>query len=248
MISREALALYNQNKNIKWIPDPIPSSLTTNAEKASWILNDSDFGWIELNIPLDLETWKDESVHATEYFVEHRNNQGWNSCCIHGIDVDKTGAWTNYGYTDESLVPYNWTELSKQTPTIQDFWTDSFPTERYRRIRFMELKPNSAINPHSDMPGRLPGENNFDAVKFGVPVNIAIIHPSDCFMVLDSKGIIPFEEGKAFIVNIRHTHSVLNFSNQSRIHMIGHSFGYGQKINDFSKLVVESYIKQYEHR
>jgi hypothetical protein len=65
-------------------------------------------------------------------------------------------------------------------------------------------------------------------------------------MVLDKKGIVPFKEGKAFIVNIRHTHSVINFSNNSRIHVIGHSYGYGAKLEEFAELVVRSYKKQYE--
>jgi hypothetical protein len=108
----------------------------------------------------------------------------------------------------------------------------------------MKLDPNSAITPHSDMPGRLPGEENFDALEFGVPVNIAVVHPTDCHMVLEGYGTVPFEEGRAFIVNIRNYHSVINFSNNPRVHVIGHSFGYGGRLTDFASLVVRSYIKQ----
>jgi hypothetical protein len=97
------------------------------------------------------------------------------------------------------------------------------------------------------MPGRLPGEENFDALDFGVPVNIAVIHPKNCYMTLEGKGIVPFKEGRAFIVNIRHTHSVINFSQESRIHVIGHSYGYGSKKQEFAELVTRSYKKQYEH-
>jgi hypothetical protein len=97
------------------------------------------------------------------------------------------------------------------------------------------------------MPGKLPGEDNFNALEFGVPVNIAVVHPEECVMVLEGKGIVPFKEGKAFIVNIRHRHSVLNFSKKTRIHVIGHSFGYGKKLNSFTKLIADSYKKQYEH-
>jgi hypothetical protein len=44
---------------------------------------------------------------------------------IHGIDVDKTGAWTNYGdWTKEEDVPYKWTSLSKSTPNIKSFWEE----------------------------------------------------------------------------------------------------------------------------
>jgi hypothetical protein len=105
----------------------------------------------------------------------------------------------------------------------------------------MELKPNAAITPHSDMPGRLPGEAGMDMLDFGVPVNIAVIHPEDCHMVLEGYGTVPFKEGKAFIVNIRHFHTVVNMSSQSRIHVIGHPFGYGNNKEKFASLIVKSY-------
>jgi hypothetical protein len=64
-------------------------------------------------------------------------------------------------------------------------------------------------------------------------------------MVLEGHGVVPFKEGKAFIVNIRNYHSVINFSNQSRVHVIGHSYGYGSKLIEFAELVVRSYEKMY---
>jgi hypothetical protein len=166
---------------------------------------------------------------------------------MHGIDISSTGAWTRYGYKKECDVPYQWTELSNNTPFIKSFWQDQFPSDQYRRIRFMEVIPDGHIKPHSDMPGRLPGEENFNALDFGVPVNIAVIHPDNCYMTLEGKGIVPFKEGRAFIVNIRHTHSVINFAQESRIHIIGHSYGYGSKKQEFAELVTRSYKKQYEH-
>jgi hypothetical protein len=244
------LEFYTKNKDITWELDPVPSDLTTDLEKASWILNTSNFGWLELDIDIDVDAWKKEAVAAIPYYVPHReyDNAGWNSCCIHGISTDKTGAWVNYGYTNEPDVPYAWTELAEHTPAIKDFWQNTFPSDMYRRIRFMELQANSAITPHSDMPGKLPGEDNFDALEFGVPVNIAVIHPKDCHMILEGYGVVPFEEGKAYIINIRHQHSVINFSDQNRIHVIGHSFGYGTKKEQFAELVARSYHKQYANR
>lgn len=234
-----------KNKDCVWAIDPIPAHLVTAVDKARWILNEANFGWIELDLEIDLAGWQLEAQQATPYFVAHREEQntGWNSCCIHGIDTSKTGAWTNYGYTDEQQVPYTWTELSYKTPTVKRFWKDTFPSDNYRRIRFMELEPNSSIVPHSDMPGKLPGEAGMDMLDFGVPVNIAVVHPENCYMVLEGFGIVPFKEGKAFIVNIRHYHSVVNLSNKPRIHVIGHSYGYGSKQQEFAELLVRSYEK-----
>jgi hypothetical protein len=243
-----ALEFYKNNKNCTWTVEPIPTHLVSTIEKARWILNEANFGWIELDLMIDVVNWQLESRQADPYFVAHRedNNVGWNSCCIHGINTDKTGAWTNYGYTDETNVPYAWTELSYKTPIIKNFWQNVFPTDNYRRIRFMELTPNSAITPHSDMPGKLPGEQGMDMLDFGVPINIAVLHPTDCYMVLERYGVVPFKEGKVFIVNIRNYHSVINFSNKPRVHVIGHSYGYGNQLDAFTELVVRSYEKMYD--
>jgi hypothetical protein len=249
-MDQKSLDFYNKYKNCKWILPKIPDNLASTVEQASWILNQAKFGWIELDLTIDTVVWQAEAVASTDQFVPHREDEniGWNSACMHGIDVSSTGAWTNYGYTNEADVPYQWTTLADRTPVIKQFWTEQFPSDQYRRVRFMELTPDDAITPHSDMPGRLPGEDNFDALQFGIPINIAVIHPDQCYMVLEGYGVVPFKEGKAFIVNIRNRHSVLNFSSTPRVHVIGHSFGYGTKLEQFAELVVRSYSKQYDNQ
>lgn len=221
------------------------SSYKEDYEIADWLLNYSDIGWLELDIEFDLLAWKHETNAAR--FVDHRGSKhpGWNSCCIHGIDVDKTGAWTKYGdWTREEEVPYKWTSISDHTPNIKRFW-QQFPYEHYRRIRFMQLEPGGHISPHSDAPGKLPGELGINMLDFGVPINIAIIHPDDCFMTLEGHGTVPFKEGKAFIINIRNVHSFVNNSNTPRIHLIAHGIP-GNRKKDFVKLIAKSYRKSCE--
>lgn len=237
---------YNANKDFSWSLPSLPEDVSTDYEIADWLLNKSNIGWLELDIEIDLDLWKLEAESAQ--FVDHRgkDHPGWNSCCIHGIDVNKTGAWVNYGYTNENDVPYKWTDLSLKTPNIKEFW-EKFPYEKYRRIRFMELESNGMISPHSDAPGKLPGESGINMIDFGVPINIAIVHPLECFMTLEGYGKVPFQEGKAFIINIRNYHSVINFSNQSRIHLIAHGIP-GSRKNNFVELIARSYRKQYDKR
>lgn len=235
------LDFYNTNKNCSWTKEPIPSHLTSTVEKARWILNEANFGWIELDLEIDIKKWQDETQFAK--YTKHRGDAhpGWSSCCLHGIDVDKTGAWTNYGYEKEEDVPYQWTSVSNLTATIKNFWTNIFPADRYRRVRFMKVESNGFVAPHSDMPGKLPGEAGMDMLDFGVPVNIAVIHPEDCYLTLEGFGVVPFQEGKAFIVNIRHNHSVINLSKHDRVHVIGHAYGYGSNKEKFAELLVRSY-------
>lgn len=239
-----AFEFYENNKTRSCTMPPCPVDINSDYELVDWLLNRSDFGWLELDIDFDLSAWKKESLSAK--FVKHRgeNHPGWNSCCIHGIEIDKTGAWTNYGYSKEEEVPYQWTDLSEHCPNIKKFW-ETFPYERYRRIRFMELEPGGIIAPHSDAPGNLPGEKNLDMLDFGVPINVAIHHPNDCFMSLEGYGTVPFAEGKAFIINIRNYHSVINFSKKSRIHLIAHGIP-GKEKGRFIELVARSYRKHYE--
>jgi hypothetical protein len=238
-----ALEFYEKNKNCTWRLDPIPLRFSSNIEKARWILNTANIGWLELDLAIDISKWQHETNSARYYKHRGKDHPGWNSSCIHGIDVDKTGAWTTYGYSNEVEVPYCWTEISKSTPVIKDFWSNTFPADNYRRIRFMKLESNGIISPHSDMPGKLPGEEGIDMLEFGVPISIAVIHPEDCYMTIEGFGVVPFKEGKVFIVNIRHYHSVINFSKNDRIHIIGHSYGYGTGIANFADLIVRSYNK-----
>lgn len=239
-----ALEFYYNNRHCHWKLEECPDGCDSNYQIANWLLNKSNFGWLELDVEIDLEQWKTECQNVQ--FFDHRGSDhpGWNSTCIHGIDVDKTGSWTNYGYTNEDDVPYKWTLLSERTPSIKNFWSN-FPYETYRRIRFMEVESNGVVSPHIDMPGRLPGEDNFNALQFGVPINVAIIHPENCFMTLENYGCVPWQEGKAFIINIRNYHSVINFSKISRIHLIAHGKPQS-RINKFVELVARSYKKQYE--
>ena len=204
-------------------------------------------GWIELDLDFNLVKWKEEARRAKEYLVHHREgdgHDGWKSCCIHGIDIHKTGHWQNYVGSEEH-ANYHWTELSKLTPTITNFWK-SFPTEKFARLRFMELAAGGRIAPHNDSPNGIKN-TEFDMMDHLIPINIAIVHPTDCFMELEGHGRVPFQEGKAFIVNITNTHTVVNNSPFNRTHMIAHCV-IGNKKKEFADLVVRSYNKQYEYQ
>ena len=218
----------------------VPDHIESDEDLVRWLFKEN-IAFIDIDLTIDLEAWQREALIAAPFLVPHResDSQGWNSCCIHGIDVDKTGLWMNYCAFEPE---YNWTELSKLTPTITEFWK-SLPFEKFARVRFMELEPNGYIDPHVDAPKDF--DQDFNLLDHLIPFNIAVIHPDDCYMSLKDHGVVPWKNGNIRLVNITNEHSVINFSNQPRIHMIGHGL-IGNRFSDFCKLIARSYRAQYE--
>lgn len=199
-------------------------------------------GWIELDLDFDLSAWQQEAKVAEKYLVEHREgdgHNGWRSCCIHGISTNQTGHWSRYA-DNENDISYDWTELAELTPTITNFWKQ-FPTEGYARLRFMELSPGGWVAPHNDAPNGVKN-TDFNMMDHMIPINLAITHPQECEMHLETYGHVPWAPGKAYIVNITDTHSVQNKSLQPRMHMIAHCL-LGNMKKEFAELVVRSYNK-----
>ena len=244
-MNQEVLDFYYKNKDCKYNPPALPRGLNI-IDSARWIMNNPDFAWVKLNLTVDLNQWKQELPLAEQFYVPHREGEsdGWESCCLHGIRTDTTQNWPEY-VSEETADLYKWTELSALTPEITNFWK-KFPSEDYKRVRFMKVKAQGYIAAHSDAPGSgyIPGEPiAYDPLELGCPINIAIVHPSACHMVLEGFGVVPFKEGEAYLINIRHRHAVINFTDQDRIHMIGFNV-FGNKKEEFAKLLVESYIDQ----
>jgi hypothetical protein len=236
-----AIDFYNiysgcQNKFPK-----IPNDLTSNEDITRWIFK-QNVPYVEIDLEFNVDDWLAESQIAEPFLVNHRegdNHNGWRSCCIHGIDVDKTGVWNCYAETEPK---YNWTSLSEKTPIIKKFW-ESFPFEKLARVRFMEVSSDGHVAPHNDSP--VGFDQNFDSLAHLIPINIAISHPDNCYMTLKDHGVVPWKTGDIKLVNITNDHSVINFSQQPRMHLIGHGI-VGNRIEEFCELIVRSYKKQYE--
>ena len=237
----KAELFYRDHINVTPKFPPIPQHIASDEELVKWLFK-QNIPFIDIDLEFDIEAWRKEAILALPFLVPHREGDsiGWNSCCIHGSAVNQTGVWQSY-YNEEP--EYNWTELSKLTPTIVSFWK-SLPFERFARVRFMELEPHGNIMPHNDSPKGF--NDGFDLLEHLVPFNIAVTHPDNCFMSLQSHGVIPWKNGDIRLVNITNTHSVINFSDQPRLHMIGHGI-IGNKAQEFYSLIARSYRKQYEH-
>lgn len=210
-------------------------------EKARWILKQTDLPWLELDVPFNVDVWKQQALEADPFYTEYRDSEsrGWSSCCLHGLGVDKTLTADNYGH-DEYNAPYCYTDLAYRTPAITDFWKYQFPAERYTRIRFMKVAAGGGIDWHND--GSIP--EGIDPLLSILPINLAIKHPTNCTMEIKGHGAVPWEDGKMFLINISKDHAVFNHSSKDRIHMIANVV-LGNRTKEFCDMLVRCYNKQY---
>jgi hypothetical protein len=209
-------------------------------EQARKILR-SGIPWLELDIPVNVDVWKQQALEAEPHYQEYRDSESdkWSSCCLHGLGTDKTRTADNYGY-DEYHAPYQYTDLAYKTPIITDFWKNQFPAERYTRIRFMKIDAGGYIDWHND--GLLP--EDIDPLLSILPINLAIAHPNNCEMAIEGHGVVPWMEGKIIMINISKNHAVFNRSSKSRIHMIANVI-LGNRTKEFCDMLVRCYTKQY---
>jgi hypothetical protein len=209
-------------------------------EQARKILT-SGIPWLELDLDFPVDAWKQQVLEANPYYQEYRDtdSNGWASCCLHGLAIDKIYTADNYGY-DEYNAPYKYTELADKTTLITDFWCNQFPAERYTRIRFMRVGPGGCINWHND--GQLP--KGIDPLVSILPINVAVIHPKNCEMEIEGHGVVPWNEGKIIMLNISKNHAVFNRSAKDRIHMIANVI-LGNRTTEFCEMLVRCYNKQY---
>jgi hypothetical protein len=209
-------------------------------DQARAILRKSDIYWIELDLKFDVDVWKTQMLEAEPYYQEYRESDstGWSSCCLHGLGVDKPYVAEHYGH-NEYQAPYQYTDLAYKVPAITDFWKNQFPTERYTRLRFMKVSPGGRIGWHND--GTIP--SNIDPLDVVLPINVAVKNPINCTMQIEDQ-IVPWEEGKIFMLNISKNHAVFNHSAKSRIHMIANII-LGNRKEEFAEMLVSCYTKQY---
>lgn len=144
-------------------------------------------------------------------FVEHRpdeGHKGWKSLSLHGcLDAFKTMCPEDYGIKEEEAI-YHWTEIADKCPITTRYFQAHFPSESYRRIRFMLVEPGGYILPHRDR------ERNYLG-----PLSIAVNAPDQCAFGLENHGIIPIQAGGFYLIDISNRHCVWNQSSRDRYHI-----------------------------
>ena len=196
-------------------------------------MNNSGLPWLHLDISVPYRTILSEIKNIESLLIDHRDDYGehygWKSFCIHGKSYDATRE-ENY-YNDNR--PYVWTaEAQTGMPQTLDYFANTWPGSQFQRIRVMLLEPGGYISIHQD--------SNISKLT---AINIAITQPDKCKFVMARHGVVPFEQGRAFWLDLSNQHIVINNSDQPRWHIIVH-----QSFDDnFQNMVVNSYKKLYNN-
>lgn len=206
----------------------IQQHCASDTATADWIVNHCDLGYLplQIQIPWQLIYNEAESVisHMIAYPATDHVSQGWSNFGLYTRGPDDLG---DLGRTTIDLNN-EWTQQAKQLmPRTVEYFTTLWPHRQFHKIRLLGLAPMGVIGLHSD---DCDGLHN---------INIAINHPAQCDFVLENSGIIPFENGRAFLVNTGRRHAVVNHSNHLRIHLVI----YQDNDHVFEKMIVESYEK-----
>lgn len=197
----------------RWATDTNPLPAYNPTATADWIVQHSGLPWLRLGISIPSSVIHQEILQIAPYLVDHRDDYGehtgWKSFCIHGKSETATREDSYYNDTR----PYRWTKTAQQLmPRTVDFFKNTWPSDSYARLRVMALEPGGYISVHRDIDP--PGLLN--------PVNISITQPDDCNFYFENYGIVPFQSGEAYMLNISNRHTIFNNSNQTRYHLIVH--------------------------
>ena len=102
-----------------------------------------------------------------------------------------------------------WTEIADLCPVKTKWLKDIFPCNRYGRVRFMLLRAGGKIALHSD-----------SSMKLIENINVALNNPSGCKWIWGDGEEIIMQPGGVYAMNLHYHHSVINNSDQDRMHMI----------------------------
>jgi hypothetical protein len=186
---------------------------------AAWILAQSRLPQLRLDLDVPVDRIREEVLPLRDRFISRTDPQkgatyqyltratGWSCLVVHGLSVEQVGHCTQYGYQNDAAAPYGWTEISGQCPVTVDF-LKAFPCKKLYRCRFLLLTPGGKISLHQDT-----STPSFDRIS------IAIQYPEGCVFEVDGKPV-PFEDGRAFLIDKSYLHQVDNPTSRDRIHLI----------------------------
>jgi len=174
----------------------------------------SEGRYLKLDISLPHEEMCKEAFKLLHMFSPHRGDEdshGWESLTIHGLGWNKHENYSNYGYKKgkDASNDMIWTEIADMCPITTKWLKETFPCNKYGRVRFMLLRAGGKIALHSD-----------SSIKLIENINVALNNPIGCKWIWGDGEEIIMEPGGVYAMNLHYQHSVINESNEDRMHMI----------------------------
>lgn len=175
----------------------------------------SEGRYLKLGIELPYQEMCAEAFALLDKFTPHRDDdyshKGWESLTIHGLGWDKHENWDAYGYKKgkDASKDMIWTEIADQCPVTTKWLKESFPCQRYGRVRFMLLRAGGHIALHND-----------SSIKLIENINVALNNPVGCKWIWEDGEELIMEPGGVYAMNLHYGHQLVNNSNEDRMHMI----------------------------
>ena len=125
-------------------------------------------------------------------------------------------------------------------------WLEEFPHKKYRRCRFMLLRPEGRIEAHHDQSSGKYREHSSSIRPRGgtiaAAINLAFYQPDNCYLRrIDTKEELPFENCTGFWFDNGVIHEAYNASDENRFHFIVH----GGSNKERKDLMKRSLVKQF---
>jgi hypothetical protein len=174
---------------------------------SDWICWQSGLPYLPLDIEIPWQMIQQEARVAMPHMlaqpITSHDSCGWTNLGIYSRGAEDPGDYHGpvQGVNDWTVQAL--TLMPNTVKYLQEHW----PHAQFHKIRLLGLEPNGVIGLHKD---DCHGLDN---------INIAIDHPQGCEFAVEGAGIVPFENGKAFMINVGRRHAVVNPTPYTRLHI-----------------------------
>jgi len=153
-----------------------------------------------------------QAIDRVNYPFENNDYFGWKGLTLYGKEWNELNRPWNIGdEPDETLLPYKWTQIADDCPTIVS-WLKGFSFfKRYGRIRFSYLLPGGYIGLYSYI---------VPVTQLHIPLNVPLDSSWEVKNTIGDLEKIPLETDAAFEVDLSSPHQLKNDSTEIRIHLV----------------------------
>lgn len=192
--------------------------------------------YLKLDIQIPYKEMCKEAFSLIDKFSPHRGDEyghnGWESLTIHGLGYNKHESYHAYGYKKgkDASKDMHWTEIADQCPITTTWLKEVFPCNNYGRVRFMLLRAGGKIDLHND-----------SSIELIENTNVALNNPVGCKWIWGDGDELLMEPGGIYAMNLFYDHTVVNNSNQDRMHLI---IARHDTTNEWKSLIENASVRQ----